>query len=140
MRIERYLLQCRRILAALGRWGVKRLTEAGVDVCSPMGAFYLFPDFSPLAETLRARGIGTSTQLCERLLEETGVAILPGSVFGHPPERLTARLAYVDFDGARALTAAEHLPRENSLGEEFLRTYCEPVTTALDRLCEWTAS
>jgi aspartate aminotransferase len=50
---------------------------------------------------------------------------------------LTARLAFVDFDGARALAAAEQIPAEQELGEEFLRQYCEKVLTAIDRLCNW---
>jgi aspartate aminotransferase len=111
--------------------------EAGIDVASPKGAFYLYADFTPLAGPLEARGIETSPALCERLLEDTGVAILPGSFFGQPLEKLTARLAYVDFDGAKALTAAEQVPRKNGLQEEFLGTYCEPVVTAIERLCEW---
>ena len=45
----------------------------------------------------------------EKLLEETGVAILPGSAFGRPETELTARMAYVDFDGAKMLTALQKL-------------------------------
>ena len=40
----------------------------GVTVPGGRGAFYLFPDFSPKARKLRARGIRTSVELCERLL------------------------------------------------------------------------
>ena len=42
----------------------------------------------------------TSAALTERVLREAGVALLPGSAFGCPPDQLTARLAYVDFDGS----------------------------------------
>ena len=86
---------------------------------------------------VRARGITTSTELCARLLQETGVAILPGAEFGRPAEELTARLAYVDFDGARALAAAETLPRDKPLNGEFLRGYCECVLTAVNLICDW---
>ncbi len=41
-----------------------------------------------------------------RLLEETGVALLPGAAFVRSRAELTARLAYVDFDGASALAAS----------------------------------
>jgi aspartate aminotransferase len=135
--IERYLVYSRRILRSLGRWGVKCLREVGAEVSSPKGAFYLFPDFSPLREKLAARGIRTSRELCDRLLDETGVAILPGSAFGHDPERLTARVAYVDFDGARALAAAEHAGHDNGVDEGFLRGYCGPVLEAFERMCGW---
>ena len=137
MRIERYLWYSRRILGALGRWCARNLQAAGVSLDLPTGAFYLFPNFSPLAEPLAARGITTGADLCERLLEETGVAMIPGISFGLPEDSLTARIAYVDFDGARALAGAEVLPKEEQLDEAFLRTYCGKVLTAIERLCDW---
>lgn len=137
LRIERYLWNSRRILGALGRWCARSLTDAGALVDKPTGAFYLFPDFTPMARTLANRGIETSGVLCERLLEETGVAILPGASFGRPAEELTARLAYVDFDGARALAALEVMPRDSSLDDDFLETYCDRVLRATERICEW---
>jgi len=135
--IERYLWRSRKILGALGRWGAKRLEAAGLSVTVPAGAFYLFPDFTPLTGKLRARGIDDSDTLCARLLEETGVAILPGSAFGRPPDELTARIAYVDFDGARALAAAEQLDRAETVDEGFLRTYCGSILTAVERIEHW---
>jgi len=49
----------------------------------PEGAFYLFADASAyLGTTIRGRSIDTSLQLCEYLLEEQKLAIVPGSVFG----------------------------------------------------------
>ena len=135
--IETYLLQSRRVLAALGQHLASRLREAGISVDPPQGAFYLFPDFSPGAERLLKRGITTSTDLCERLLEDTGVAILPGCNFGRPDDELTARIAYVDFNGARAQAAAELVPIDKPLGEEFLHTYCGGVLTAIDLICDW---
>lgn len=136
--IERYLRQSRRILSALGRAVAHRLSSAGIDVHMPDGAFYLFPDFSPFTAALRERGITNSTELCNSLLEETGVAILPGIEFGRPPEELTARLAYVDFDGTRALAGAESAHHDKPLDEEFLERYCGEVLEAIDRLADWT--
>ena len=103
--LERYLVCSRRILSGLSEWIWNKLTNAGVMVAKPDGAFYMFPDFSPLTEKLHSRGIRTGAEFCERLLAETGVAVLPGSSFGRPESELTARLAFVDFDGARALAA-----------------------------------
>lgn len=137
MRIERYLWNSRRILGALGRWCARTLRENGVDVDLPTGGFYLFPDLSPMRESLAARGIHTSRDLCERVLEETGVATLPGEEFGRPPVELTLRMAYVDFDGARALAALEVLPRDEPVREEFLRVHCERTMVAVEAFCEW---
>jgi aspartate aminotransferase len=135
--IERYLFQSRRIIRATGRWTGQRLRDAGLAVDMPQGGFYLFPDFTPRAESLRARGISNSSELCERLLTETGVALLPGSDFGCPPELLAARLAYVDFDGAEALLAAECVPDEVELGEPWLHTNCSRVVAAIEALISW---
>lgn len=76
--------------------------------------------------------------MTERLLEDTGVALLPGSAFGREPEELTARLAYVDFDGAGALVAAERAGSGEAIdNDDFLRTHCGGVMEAVRRLCDW---
>jgi aspartate aminotransferase len=135
--IEQYLTQARRVLRTLGRSVSQRLQHLGVNAPQPDGAFYLFADFTPHNARLHARGLTTSAALCEELLNETGVALLPGSDFGRTAAELTARLAYVDFDGAAALTAAERVPAAEELSEAFLRAHCGQVLTALDRLGEW---
>ncbi len=137
LEIERYLALSRRVLRAVGRHCWRSLKAAGVAACEPRGGFYLFPDFGAHREALRVRGIETSEQLCERLLEETGIAVLPGTCFGRPAGELTARLAYVDFDGARALVAADAVPAHEDLGNGFLDTYCPNITTAMRRLTAW---
>lgn len=139
IRIQRYLWHARRVLRSLGRFCATRLREAGARVDRPEGAFYLFPDFASHAERLARRGITDSRIPCERLLEDTGVAVLPGAAFGRAQEELTARLAYVDFDGARAIAAAESTPGSKELNEEFLRRYCGGVLKAMDRIGDWLA-
>jgi len=47
-------------------------------VTPPQGAFYFFLDFRPLKMT--------SMEICERLLEEAGVGLVPGSAFGSQGE------------------------------------------------------
>lgn len=138
--MEEYLAHSRRILKTLGRLLTQKLRRAGAQVAEPSGGFYLFPDFSPLKDKLAARGIKTSKDFCARLLEETGVAILPGSDFGRQPGELTARLAYVDFDGARVLAAAEQIPLHQSIDDDFISAYCGTVVKAIDRLCVWVNS
>jgi aspartate aminotransferase len=135
--IEHYLSKCRRILSALGKFAFKSLTDAGVNVAKPQGGFYLFPDFSPHKNKLAKRDIHTSDDFCKILLEKTGVAILPGSHFGRPKEELTARIAYVDFDGARALEAAEQFDPTKPLDESFLENYTHNTLTAIDLMVSW---
>lgn len=64
------------------------LKECGLDVARPKGSFYLYPSFRPFAAQLRQRGIRTSTDLSKWLVEEYGLAALPGSAFGEKSEEL----------------------------------------------------
>ncbi len=135
--IDRYLVDSRRILRALGRHCARRLQETGASVDLPEGAFYLFPDLTPLSESLHARGIRTSEDVCERLLEDTGVAMLPGTAFGRAPEEFTVRLAYVNFDGERALAAAAEAPGHRPVQQDFLKAHCGRVVEAIERMGNW---
>jgi aspartate aminotransferase len=138
--IEDYLRACRRILKAIARTLVEILQRVGVAVAEPAGAFYLYLDFTPVAERLERRGITTSDQLCERLLEETGVAILPASRFGCPPGELAARLSYVNFDGRRALESVASIGDDDELDEAYLKTLCPQTIEGVRRLANWLRS
>lgn len=138
--ITEYLSQAQRILRHLGKDLGRRLQQAGIDVFMPDGAFYLFPDFSAMSEQLARRGIHTSIEFCRRLLDETGVAILPGANFGRPVAELTARLSYVDFDGGAALAAAKATPPDTPLEASFLEEHCGKVLQAVDLLINWVNS
>jgi aspartate aminotransferase len=135
--IELYLMHTRRILSTLGQECADMLSDAGIRVHPPVGGFYLFLDFSPLKDELAEKGITDSYQLCEQLLEETGVAILPGAAFERPPEELSARLAYVDFDGDEALTASYQVPLHEELPEDFTKKYCSKVLKGMEQMVQW---
>ena len=135
--IEQYLFHARRVLRVLGRFISKRLQKIGVAVPEPDGAFYLFANFNAFRSELQSRGIRDSESLCAKLLEDTGVAILPGNVFGRPEEELSARLAYVDFDGSKALAASEKIPAGRQLDIDFLKENCPTMVEAAERICDW---
>lgn len=135
--IEQYLDRARRILKSLGHAVAWKLRGVGAEVSVPQGGFYVFPDFGGFREPLSRRGITDSASLCRQLLDDTGVAILPGSVFGRPPEELTARISFVDFDGAQSLVAASGLRDRANPSAEFLQHYCGRTLQAIDRLGEW---
>jgi len=61
-------------------------TLPGFDLPNvPQGAFYVFPDVSSLlGKTIAGRRIDSSDALCQVLLAEAGVAIVPGGGFGAP--------------------------------------------------------
>ncbi len=135
--MERYLWHARRILSTLGCEFQQILAEGGVRVHAPEGGFYLFLDFSPMVETLSKRGIKDGVTLCERLLAERGVAILPGSAFGRPASELTARVAYVNFDGSKALAASETVPLHQKLPEDFISQICGETIGAAQEIAGW---
>ena len=73
---------------------------------APQAAFYLYPDFSPLADVLLERhGITSDESLAAVLLHKYGVGVLPGSAFGEKSGRLRLRAAtamlYGDTDSKR---------------------------------------
>ena len=133
--IERYLAQVRRVLSALGRFTARRLQSYGVRCAQPTGGFYVFADFAPALPA--STGLDGSATLCARLLQEARVALVPGAAFGRPREELTARLAYVDFDGPRALAAVSVIPKEQPVDETFLRRHCAPTVEAIERIGQW---
>ena len=135
-KIEGYLRASRRILKAIARQLTEKLDRMDVSYPRPEGAFYLFPDFERYREKLNRRGIYTSVEFCDRLLEETGVAMLPGSDFGRQPEELTARMAYVDFNGEKALQAALAMG-DTPPDDAFVLTHCSRLLRAFDRLGNW---
>ena len=67
------------------------------------------------------KGIKSSTELAKTLLKETGIAVLPGEVFGRVETELTIRLSFVNFDGGEALKACNE---GMELNEDFLKKHC----------------
>ena len=135
--IEEYLWHARRILKALGLEIADTLQEGNIKTNMPTGGFYLFVDFTDLQEKLSIRGINTGIELCNKLLQETGVAILPGEDFNRPAGEISARLSYVDFDGAKAMSASRNYPLREPLPNEFTHRWCGQVIEAVEKLVVW---
>jgi aspartate aminotransferase len=135
--IDTYLSSARQILGAICGAFHRALVAEGVACRPAKGGFYLFPSFDPLAQRLALRGIRTSPELCTRILDEAGVATLPASEFGMPPDKLFLRVALVNFDGARALTALSALDQDRSIDDEFLYDHCAPTMRALEAILAW---
>jgi aspartate aminotransferase len=137
--IDHYLFQSRRVLANLSHTLVTRLNQSGFNIAPTHGGFYLFLDFEAFRSGLAAKGLNDSVELCEQLINEIGVALLPGVAFGRPPGELTVRIAFVDFDGTAALEAAGNSPHDESLPADFSETYCANCVAAIDLICDWVA-
>ena len=144
-RNQKYLEMALSILAPLAKKVHADLVEAGVECAPADGGFYLFLDFEKFREKLAAKGIRTSPDLCDYLLKEHSIALLPGTVFGCGSEELLSRLSYVNFDGAEALAALEGQSSESQLNslnsvadavsEKFLSKYCPDTLKGISRLC-----
>jgi hypothetical protein len=76
-------------------------------------------------------------QLEHHSRQDTGVAILPGASSERPPSELTARLAYVNFDGGKAMHASKQIDSDRVLSTEFLETDCGTVLQGIDIPCNW---
>ncbi len=80
---------------------VRMLNEIpGVQCPEPFGAFYCYPSVKALlGKTLRGQVIASSAQLAELLLDEVGVAVVPGEAFGTPGYfRLSYALGDADLE------------------------------------------
>ncbi len=131
--IEDYLIRAALILKTLGLACNAVLNKTGIGNMDPEGGFYLFPDFSLFTEKLAAKGINGSIQLAEALLEEAGVALLPGTEFGRPVTEMTLRLSYVNFDGAAALEAA----KTEKVDPAFVEKYCPDTMESMHAIKDW---
>ncbi len=137
LEMERYLWHVRRIFRELSTRSADMFREAGAQIHPPEGAFYLFPDFSPIADNLEKRGFKTSKDLCEAILNEKYVAAVPGVAFSRPKDEFSFRVSYVNFDGAAALAASEGIPLHESLPDGFLERYCGNTLEATRRICDF---
>lgn len=131
--IAQYVDHSRRILGAIGQYVYRQLQALSITCPKPEGGFYLFPNFEKYRSFFATQGVTTSLQLCEWLLNNTGVALLPGSAFGRPEEEFTARLSFVDFDGGRTLEELNNNPNK-ALTDEWVAEYCPRIVAAMQAL------
>ena len=78
-----------------------------------------------------------SSELCDAILEETGVALLPGSSFGFEKDKMLTRLSYTDFDGKKFL---ENVNTNNQLEDEVIEKYAPNIVEGTEKLSKWAKS
>ena len=132
--VRNHVERCRDIHGAAGHFLHQRFTEIGLNCPEPQGAFYLFPDFENFSDILNSRGINNSDELCKRILEDIGVALLPGSDFYMAHDFLGVRVASVDYDGAKVL---RDFPAKNQLTPEVYTSLFPILAEACERIEEW---
>ncbi len=80
------------------------------------------------------RSIKDSMTLCERILEEAGVALLPAQDFGLPADYYACRLASVDYDGEMLIES-----KKIGASDAELVELAPNVTKGCVALGEWVA-
>ena len=115
------------ILRSVGNYVYNNLKSNKVLINPPQGAFYLMPEFPN-------KKYRSSTEMCEKILDETGVAMLPASDFGFSPKKMLTRLCYIDFDGAEFLKANIN---GKILDDKTIEKYAPNVVKGIEKLSNW---
>ena len=115
------------ILRSVGNYVYNNLKSNKILINPPQGAFYLMPEFLN-------KKYKTSTELCEAILNETGVAMLPASDFGFNPKKMLTRLCYIDFNGAEFLKAKIN---GKMLNDRIIEKYAPNVAEGIKKLSNW---
>ena len=75
-----------------------------------------------------------SSKLCEVILKETGVAMLPGSDFGFKPKKMLTRLSYTDFNGTKFF---KNVKDYNLVDDDMIKKYAPNVVEGVSKLSNW---
>jgi aspartate aminotransferase len=122
-----YKTKTLNILRSVGNYVYNHLKSNKVLINPPQGAFYLMPEFPN-------KKYKTSTELCETILDEIGVAMLPASDFGFGPKKMLTRLCYIDFDGSEFLKAPIN---GKILDDKIIEKYAPNVVEGVEKLSNW---
>ncbi len=124
---EQYKFKVKAILKAVGNFVYNNLKSNKVLIAPPQGAFYLMPEF-------KNRKYNSSSKLCEAILNETGVALLPGSDFGFKPKKMITRLSYTDFDGNAFY---KNITNCGLIDDDMIKKFAPNVVEGVFRLSNW---
>ena len=122
-----YKARTLNILRSVGHYVYNNLKSNKVLINPPQGAFYLMPEFPN-------KKYKTSTELCESILDDTGVAMLPASDFGFGPKKMLTRLCYIDFDGNEFLKATIN---GKIIDDKIIEKYAPNVVEGVQKLSNW---
>ena len=125
-----YINNSKKILSAVGNYVYKNLKSNKVLINKPEGGFYLMPEF--LNTTFKS-----SIEMCDNILKETGVALLPGSDFGFNKDKMLARLSFTDFNGMEFMN---NLNSETKINDDLIKKLAPKITEGVKRLKNWSDS
>ncbi len=116
-----------KVLSSIGNYVYNKLRSNKILINPPQGAFYLMPEFVN-------KKYKNSSKLCEAILKETGVTMLPASDFGFSPKKMMTRLSYTDFDGSKFLDVANH---KKTISDDLIEMYAPNVVEGVKKLSIW---
>ncbi len=125
---KNYINHSKNILKSVGNYVYENLKSNNVLINKPQGGFYLLPEFIN-------KKFSTSTELCDNILKETGVALLPGSDFGFSEKKMLARLSYTDFDGENFMNNTVH---NEEINYEKIKKHAPKIIEGINRLKDWS--
>ena len=123
-----YIKHSINILKTVGNYVYENLKSNNVLINKPQGGFYLLPEFIN-------KKFSTSAELCNNILKETGVALLPGSDFGFSEKRMLVRLSYTDFDGENFMKNTVH---NEEINDDIIKKYAPKIIEGTNKLKEWS--
>ena len=123
-----FIIKTRNILKSVGNYVYNNLKSNNILINPPQGGFYLMPEF------VNSK-FKSSIDLCDSILNETGVALLPGSAFGFDKTKMLTRLSYTDFDGDEFL---KNTPSYELPGNDIIEKYAPNVVEGTNKLSEWS--
>jgi len=127
---DKYINNSRSILKVVGEYVYNNLKSNKININKPQGGFYLMPEF--LIEKF-----STSEEMCNDILEKTGVALLPGSDFGFSKEKMVARLSFTDFDGKGFM---DYVKKNNKLDVNSISKFAPKIVEGTKKLKLWSES
>ncbi|MBD1109311.1 aminotransferase class I/II-fold pyridoxal phosphate-dependent enzyme [Pelagibacterales bacterium SAG-MED50] len=125
-----YINKSRNILSAVGNYVYENLKSNKVLINKPQGGFYLMPEFLN-------KVFNSSSEMCESILNDTGVALLPGSDFGFAQTQMLARLSFTDFDGQEFMNKIED---NQKIDNDHIAKFAPKVVEGVDKLKRWSES
>ena len=123
-----YINDSKNILRAVGNYVYENLKSNKVTINKPQGGFYLMPEFSN-------KTFSTSLEMCDNLLKETGVILLPGSDFGFDKKRMLARLSFTDFNGENFM---KNIKGEKKIDNDLILKFAPKIVKGVDKLKKWS--
>ena len=125
-----YINNSRNILKAVGNYVYENLKSNKVLINKPQGGFYLMPEFLN-------KKFNTSTEMCDNILKETGVALLPGSDFGFEKNKMLVRLSFTDFDGQIFMNEIQN---KKKIDKDIILKLAPKVVEGVYKLKKWSES